>query len=1142
MESAWPMFHQNARHTGRAGSDVPPVGPVISVHPASQTVVVGTTVVLSVTATGDDLLGYQWRKGGVELADGGNVSGADTATLTLANAAVSDTGVYDVVVSDSSGSVVSRSAVVTVNLIAAAVMLSDLDQVYDGTPKQATVTTDPPGLAVKVTYNGGSVLPAEVGSYAVVATVVEPNYAGSASGTLVIGPDSTGNDGQLDMSFDPNAGGSVYTTAVQPDGKIIVGGYFWDLGGQSRNRIARLHADGSLDAGFNPSANESVYSVVVEGAGQILLGAHFTAVGGMPRNRIARLLNGVATQTLTAPDATRVLWLRGGTAPELEAVMFDVSVDGGATWTPLGAGARVAGGWELTGLTLPSMGSLRARGRATGGLCSGSTGLIEQTVTIELPANTPPSASRPIPDQRCQYGASFALTFEPDTFTDSDAGQSLSYSASGMPVGIDFDAQTRTFGGTPGAVGVYSITLSATDNGNPPASASTTFDLEVSAAPLTVRAANQSKIYGETVVLDQTAPSDDFSIDGLLLGDTVMGVDLESAGTAATAGVGSYDIVVRGIAGEGLDNYVINCFSGLLTVYPVVAAVTLGDLDYTYDGTPKAASVLTDPPGLAIEVTYDGGSALPVKVGSYAVVATVVEPNYAGSASGILTIAAVAPVVSALNLASRPAGEGGFVLTVSGYGFQEGATVLWDGALRETTFLSAHGLEAEILEGDLLPSELIRVVVVQVSNPGGVLSAPAVFTIVGSEVERAKSDLAQPGEIVTVSTAPVEAGDPGVAALVQNSSGEPVVVVAANYSDDPVGETVFNVSEGEFVDLQITGADSQDVAAVYFYYPSTVTGTEEENLTLLYFDGVDWVPVLSKGGESPEKDTADNLEGTVSGGRFTVVFDDTSTPRITELGGTVFCLFDSRPQVRSVVGPTNPVPVGTPVTVTASCAALGGSAAATIIFDWSDGTVTEVTPAVDGFASATHWYAASSVYAVHVRLTDRYGQASEASFEYVVIYDPNGGFVTGGGWINSPPGAFYPVLQEFAGVTGKATFGFVAKYLKGANVPSGNTEFQFKAGNFNFRSTAYQWLIVAGARAQYKGWGTINGEGDYAFMLTAIDGALLGGDAVDRFRIKIWDQASGIVIYDNQAATGDTAGLTTPGTVLGGGNIVIHRP
>ncbi|MFC1637338.1 hypothetical protein ACFL5Z_21160 [Planctomycetota bacterium] len=112
-------------------------------------------------------------------------------------------------------------------------------------------------------------------------------------------------------------------------------------------------------------------------------------------------------------------------------------------------------------------------------------------------------------------------------------------------------------------------------------------------------------------------------------------------------------------------------------------------------------------------------------------------------------------------------------------------------------------------------------------------------------------------------------------------------------------------------------------------------------------------------------------------------------------------------------------------------------------------------------------------------------------------------------------------------LTDKATFGFVAKYKKGASVPTGQTEFMFSAGGLNFHSSTYDWLVVneGGFNIQLKGSGTINGEGDYKFMLWA------GDDDPDTFRIKIWEENSGeVVVYDNGF---DQA--------IGGGSIVIHK-
>jgi len=201
------------------------------------------------------------------------------------------------------------------------------------------------------------------------------------------------------------------------------------------------------------------------------------------------------------------------------------------------------------------------------------------------------------------------------------------------------------------------------------------------------------------------------------------------------------------------------------------------------------------------------------------------------------------------------------------------------------------------------------------------------------------------------------------------------------------------------------------------------------------------------------------------------------------------------------------------------------------------GTVTQTLGGATVTASVI--FTIAGIYAVSLSVSDSYGDTDTASTigglpAFVVVYDPEGGFVTGGGWINSPEGAYVANL----GLTGKATFGFVAKYQKGATTPTGQTEFHFKAGYLNFHSATYDWLVVGGARAQFKGTGTINGAGDYGFLLTAVDGQLPGGGGSDLFRMKIWDRATGLVVYDNLMDAADDA---APTTTLGGGSIQIKK-
>ncbi len=192
----------------------------------------------------------------------------------------------------------------------------------------------------------------------------------------------------------------------------------------------------------------------------------------------------------------------------------------------------------------------------------------------------------------------------------------------------------------------------------------------------------------------------------------------------------------------------------------------------------------------------------------------------------------------------------------------------------------------------------------------------------------------------------------------------------------------------------------------------------------------------------------------------------------------------------------------------------------------SDGSWTDFIPNV-----TTVVFNEAQVATIYFKVIDNVGNESEFGELFVVVYDPSAGFVTGGGWIDSPAGAF--VADPTA--VGKANFGFVSKYQKGAKVPTGNTQFQFKAGDLNFNSTEYDWLVIAGSKAQYKGSGTINGAGNFGFMLTASDSGK--STAPDRFRIKIWDKSTGVIIYDNQLGSSDNADAIT---AISGGSIVIH--
>jgi uncharacterized delta-60 repeat protein len=102
-------------------------------------------------------------------------------------------------------------------------------------------------------------------------------------------------DGTLDLSFNQSGtglNGPVETIALQPDGKVLVGGAFSAYNGTSRSLICRLNSDGTLDATFNPTGsglNAYVTTLTLQPDGKVLVGGGFSNYNGTSRNRICRL-------------------------------------------------------------------------------------------------------------------------------------------------------------------------------------------------------------------------------------------------------------------------------------------------------------------------------------------------------------------------------------------------------------------------------------------------------------------------------------------------------------------------------------------------------------------------------------------------------------------------------------------------------------------------------------------------------------------------------------------------------------------------------------------------------------------------------------------------------------------------------------
>ncbi|MET0758821.1 MAG: T9SS type A sorting domain-containing protein [Flavobacterium sp.] len=147
------------------------------------------------------------------------------------------------------------------------------------------------------------------------STVVQPDgkiiIGGSFTsynGTLINRIARLNVDGSLDATFNPGTGANngIYSVVLQPDGKIIIGGYFGSYNGSSRNRIARLNANGSLDASFNPGTGigsgtfNTIHAIALQPDGKILIGGQFTSYNGTTKGNVARLnANGTLDSAFT---------------------------------------------------------------------------------------------------------------------------------------------------------------------------------------------------------------------------------------------------------------------------------------------------------------------------------------------------------------------------------------------------------------------------------------------------------------------------------------------------------------------------------------------------------------------------------------------------------------------------------------------------------------------------------------------------------------------------------------------------------------------------------------------------------------------------------------------------------------------------
>ncbi len=578
-------------------STAAPVAPTVATPPQAATVNAGSNVTFTVAASGTAPFSYQWRKNGTAIT--GNTS-ATTATFTMTNVQATEAADYDVVVTNSVGSVTSAAAALAVTPVAPTVTTAPVAATATF-GNNATFTVAASGTT-PFTYQwrkGGVAL--ANGTVANAATV-----SGATGATLTLAGVTNADAANYDVIVTNSVGSAPATTPVALTVNLPPAGPSINYaGGTYSQNFDTLPSSGTFTfAGTGPYGLEPAQPNGVGASG--LAGWSFGKAAGSGSVALFKFDTGSSNA-----GGTNSYGASGASDRALGAL-------GSGTFAArFGIALVNTTGSTLNEVTIGYTGEQWRRGSAS------ANKLAFSYATGAVDLNTAPTAG---------FTAAAALDFTAPVTAGSNAALDGNLAANRVVV------SPVTLTGLNWAAG-QTLLLRWTDVDDSGSDDGLAIDdFTFTAAPaITTQPVARSATSGDSVTFavatSATGATYQWRRNGTAITGNSSATTASLTVTASSALAGNYDCVVTNPAGSTTSSAVA------LTVTKIPVQITLGNLVHTYDGAAKAASATTAPGVFPVSFTYDGGTLAPVAAGSYAVVGTVATADAEGSAGGTLTIA-----------------------------------------------------------------------------------------------------------------------------------------------------------------------------------------------------------------------------------------------------------------------------------------------------------------------------------------------------------------------------------------------------------------------------------------------------------------------------------------------------------------------